>query len=61
LEQLRFAWYCATTYENERDEFQVMLKEDKENIQSEKDQLLTEKIAVRQVVDRALRFVPSLT
>jgi hypothetical protein len=32
LEELRVAWYYVTMYENEKDEFWVMLKEDKENI-----------------------------
>jgi hypothetical protein len=40
LEQLRVARYCATAYENERNEFRVMLEEEKEKIQREKDQLL---------------------
>jgi hypothetical protein len=37
-----------------------MLEEDKEKIQREKDQLLTEKTAVKEVVRRALRSVPGL-
>jgi hypothetical protein len=33
LEKLRVAWYCVTAYENEKDEFRVMLEEDKAKIQ----------------------------
>jgi hypothetical protein len=40
----------VTAYESERDEFQEMLEEDKEKIQREKDQLLVEKTAVKEVV-----------
>jgi hypothetical protein len=32
LERLQVAWYCETAYENERDEFRAMLKEEKEKI-----------------------------
>jgi hypothetical protein len=60
LEKLRVARYCVTAYENEKDEFRAMLKEDKEKIQREKDQLLTEKTIVKEVVGRALRSVPGL-
>jgi hypothetical protein len=37
-----------------------MLEEDKEKIQREKDQLLAEQTAVKEVVSRALRSVPGL-
>jgi hypothetical protein len=37
-----------------------MLEEDKEKIKREKDQLLTDQIAVKEVVSRALRSVPGL-
>jgi hypothetical protein len=60
LEKLRVARYCVTAYENEKDEFWVMLEEDKEKIQREKDQLLAEKTVVKEVVRRALRSVPGL-
>jgi hypothetical protein len=52
--------YCVTSYENEKDEFWAMLEEDKVNIHRKKDELLIEKIAVKEVVSRSLRFVPSL-
>jgi hypothetical protein len=32
LEQLQVAWYCVTTYENEKEEFWAMLKEEKEKL-----------------------------
>jgi hypothetical protein len=60
LEQLRVARYCVTAYENEKDEFRVMLEEDKVKIQREKDQLLAEKTAVKEVVSKALRSVSGL-
>jgi hypothetical protein len=47
----------VTTYENEKDEFWAMLEGDKANIQREKDQLLGEKIVVKEVVSKALRCV----
>jgi hypothetical protein len=37
-----------------------MLKEDKEKIQREKDQLLTQQTVVKEVVNKALRSVPRL-
>jgi hypothetical protein len=61
LEQLRVAQYCVTAYENEKDEFWVMLEEDKVKIQREKDQLLIEKTAVKEVVRKELRSVPGLS
>jgi hypothetical protein len=60
LEQLRVAWYYVTTYENERDEFWVMLEGDKAQIQKEKDQFLTEQTTVKEVVRKALRSMPGL-
>jgi predicted nucleic acid-binding Zn-ribbon protein len=57
LEKLRVVWYCVTTYENERDEFWAMLEEDKEKIQREKDQLLAEKTAVKEAMNKALHSV----
>jgi hypothetical protein len=53
-------WYCVTAYENEKDEFWVILKEDKEKIQRKKDQLLLEQTTVKEVVSRAIIFVPGL-
>jgi hypothetical protein len=50
----------VTAYENKKDEFWAMLKEDKVKIQREKDQLLTEKTAVKEVVRRTLRSMPGL-
>ena len=60
LDQLRVAWYCVTTYENKKDEFWAMLEEDKEKIQREKDQLLAEEAATKEVVSRSLLSVPCL-
>jgi hypothetical protein len=60
LEQLRVKWYCVTSYENEKDEFRVMLEEDKVKIQREKDELLIEKIVVKEVVSRELHSVSGL-
>jgi hypothetical protein len=37
LEQLRVAWYNVATYESEREEFQVMLQEEKFQLQREKE------------------------
>jgi hypothetical protein len=54
LDQLRVARYCATAYENEREAFQVKLKEDNVKIKREKDQLLVEKTAVKEVVNKEL-------
>jgi hypothetical protein len=54
LEQLRVAWYYATAYENKRYEFQAMLEGDKAKIQKEKEQLLAEQIAIKEVVSKAL-------
>jgi hypothetical protein len=53
-------WYYGTTYENEKYEFRVMLEEDKAKIQREKDQLLAEQTAVKEVVSISLRSVPGL-
>jgi hypothetical protein len=60
LEKLRVARYCVTAYENEKDEFWVMLEEDKVKIQREKDQLLAEKTAVKEAVNKTLHSVPGL-
>jgi chromosome segregation ATPase len=60
LEQLQFAWYCVTVYENERDEFWAMLEGDKAHIQKEKDQLLAEHTAVKEVMRKSLRSMPGL-
>jgi hypothetical protein len=60
LEQLRVVRYYVTTYENEKDEFRAMLKEEKAKIQREKDQLLLEQTAVKEVVNKALLFFPGL-
>jgi hypothetical protein len=38
-----------------------MFEGDKEKIQKEKDQLLIEKTAVKEVVSKALHFVPGST
>jgi hypothetical protein len=53
-------WYCVTAYENEKDEFWVMLEEEKVNIHREKDQLIAKKTAVKEVVRRELHSVPAL-
>jgi hypothetical protein len=60
LEQLRVAQSCVTAYEKEKDEIRVMFKEDKENVQKEKYQLLVEQTAVKEEVTKALHSVPSL-
>ena len=60
LEQLRVAWYYVTAYENERDEFQAMLEEEKVKIQREKDQFLTEQIAIKEAVNKELHSVSGL-
>lgn len=60
LEKLRVARYYVTTYENKKYEFQVMLEEEKEKIQREKDQLLAEKTTVKEAVSKELRSVSSL-
>ena len=60
MEQLRVAWYYASAYENKRYEFQAMLEGDKAKIQKEKEQLLAEQIAIKEVVSKALCFVPGL-
>jgi hypothetical protein len=61
LEQLRVAWYCVTAYENEKDEFQVMLEEEKEKIKRKKDQLLIEKTIIKEVVRKSLHSLPDLS
>jgi hypothetical protein len=48
LEKLRVAWYCVTTYENEKEEFQAMLQEDKVKLQREKEQFLAEWTMVKE-------------
>jgi phosphopantetheinyl transferase (holo-ACP synthase) len=60
IEQLQFAQYCVTTYENEKYEFRAILEEDKAKIQREKDQFLAEKTAVKEAVNKALCSVPGL-
>jgi hypothetical protein len=46
--------------QKEKDELRVMFEEDKKKIQKEKDQLLAEKIGVKEAVTRALRSVSGL-
>jgi hypothetical protein len=47
-------------YENEKDEFQEILKEVKVKIQRKKDHLLIEQTVVKKVVSRALFSMPGL-
>jgi hypothetical protein len=54
-------WYYLTTYANEKDEFRVMLEEDKEKIHREKDRLLTDKTAFKEVVSKSIHSVLGLT
>jgi hypothetical protein len=44
----------------EKDEIRAMFEEDKEKIQKEKDQLLTEQTMVKEVVTKALFSVSGL-
>jgi hypothetical protein len=37
LEKLRVARYCVTAYENEKEDFQVILQEEKVQLQREKE------------------------
>jgi hypothetical protein len=60
LEQLRVAQYCVTTYENEKEEFWVILQEDKVKIPRENEQLLAKLATVKEEVNRACLFIPSL-
>jgi hypothetical protein len=53
LEKLRVA-------QKEKSEIRAMFEENKEKIQEEKDQLLAEKIVVKEAVTRALRSVSGL-
>jgi trimethylamine:corrinoid methyltransferase-like protein len=60
---LRETTSCAVlhnSYEKEKDEIQAMFEEDNAKIQKEKDQLLTEKTAVKEAVTKALRSVSGL-
>jgi hypothetical protein len=50
----------VTAYENEKDELWAILEEDKEKIQREKDQLLIEKTAFKEVVIITLHSMPGL-
>jgi hypothetical protein len=50
----------VTAYENKKDDFWMMLEEEKEKIKREKDHLLIEKTPVKQVVRRTLHSVPCL-
>jgi hypothetical protein len=47
-------------YENEKHEFRAMLEEDKEKLQREKDQILTEQTTVKQVVSKSLLSMSGL-
>jgi hypothetical protein len=60
-EKLRVAQYYVTAYENERDEFREMLEEDEAHILREKNQLLIEKTASKEVVRKELLSVPGST
>jgi hypothetical protein len=46
--------------QQEKDDLRENFAKDREKIQREKDQLLTEQIGVRETITRALRFVPGL-
>jgi hypothetical protein len=52
-EQLQTVW-------KEKYELRAMFEEDKEKIQKEKDQLLTERIRVKEAVTRSLRSMLGL-
>jgi hypothetical protein len=53
LEQLRIAWYCVTTYENEKEEFQAMIQEEKSQLQREKENFLIEQAMIKEAVSKS--------
>jgi hypothetical protein len=53
--------YYVTSYKNDKDELRVMLEEEKEKIQREKDQLLADQTAVKEFVRKSLHSMPGST